>query len=235
MATPVSKQERIRLNQQRSRARRQEYLQELEKRVQGCHFTCREADLQRESYDQIKKENLILRSLLGSLGLSDAQIDTHINSSEPSNEQASLRNLRPKIQSGVVPAQPGSVARFENLTDFPVPTNQNMISCTGVPGTAHSCCASTCSPAHPDIGDPSLTISPTLHMPPPQYCQTFLTPYFEPTMGPPRENSILCSQAQDLTDQYSISEKDIQHISRRLVTGSTGEFDPGGGCRVDGT
>ncbi|KAF7510580.1 hypothetical protein GJ744_006192 [Endocarpon pusillum] len=235
MATPVSKQERIRLNQQRSRARRQEYLQELEKRVQSCHFTCREADLQRDSYHQIKKENLILRNLLGSLGFSDAQIDTHINSSEPSNEPASLRNLRPKIQSGVVPAQPGSVARQENLTDFPVPTNQNMLACTGVSATANSCCASTCSPAQPDLGDPSLTVSPTLHMQPPHYCQAFLTPYFEPTMGPSPENLILCSQAQDLTDQYHISENDIQDIGRRLATGSTGEVDPGEGCRVDGT
>lgn len=235
MATPVSKQERIRLNQQRSRARRQEYLQELEKRVQSCHSTCREADLQLESYHQIKKENRILRNLLGSLGFSDAQIDTHIHSSEPSNEQASLRNLRPKIQSGVVPAQAGSVARYESLTEFPVATNQNMISCTVVSGTAISCGASTCSPAQPDIGDPSLTISPTLHMQPPQYCDTFLTPYFEPTMGPSQDSSILCSQAQDLTDHYHISGKDIQHIGGRLATGSAGEFNPGGGCRVDGT
>ena len=235
MAAPVSKQERIRLNQQRSRARRQEYVQELEKRVQSCHSTCREADLQRESYHQIKKENRILRNLLGSLGVSDAQIDTHINSSEPSNEQASLRNLRPKIQSGIVPAQPGTVARFDNLTEFPVPLDQNMVSCTTVSGTANNCCTSTCSPAQPDIGDPSMTISPTLHMQQPQYCETFLTPYFEPTIGPCQENSILCSQAQDLTDQYSISGKDIQHIGCRHATGSTGEFNPGEGCRVDET
>lgn len=235
MATPVSKQERIRLNQQRSRARRQEYLQELEKRVQSCHSTCREADLQRESYHELQQENRKLRNLLGSLGISDAQIDTHINSSEPCTEQASLRNLRPKIQTAVVPTQPGPVARFDNLAEFPVPSDQNTILCTVASGTVNNSCTSTCSPAQPDFGDPSMTISTTMHMQRPQYCETFLTPYFESTMGPSQENSVLCSEAQDIVDQYNISEKDVQHISHKLATGFAGGFNPDEGCRVDQT
>jgi hypothetical protein len=78
MAAPISKQERIRLNQQRSRARKQEYLQSLKKQVNECHNTHREAKLRFESYQQLRKENQFLQALLNDSGWTSAQINSRV-------------------------------------------------------------------------------------------------------------------------------------------------------------
>lgn len=234
MAAPVSKQERIRLNQQRSRARKQEYLQDLEKRVHDCHTTCREADLQRESYHLLRKENLKLRALLGSLGIGELQVQSYINSdaSDTSVEPTSLRHLRPKLQSETAPGQEELLARVDDMTDHAIANMSNAIPSTIVSSTSSSCCNSTCPSARPEVDELSMTSSSTLNVQQPRFCDTFLT-YFEPTLLPTPDNSVLCSQARDLVDQYNISGQDIQDISFRLAAGFAPEINPGEGCRVD--
>ncbi len=234
MAAPISKQERIRLNQQRSRARKQEYLQDLEKRVLDCHTTCREADLQRDNHQQLRKENVKLRALLGSLGIGDTQIDSYVNSdaSDLSAEQPSLRHLRPKLQTEIAPAQ-ALLAHRDGTGDHPNPKMCSRIPSTIMSSTSSSGCSSTCPSALPEVGDPSVTTSSsTLEIQQPQYCDAFHS-YFAPTLQPTPDNSILCSEARDLIDQYNIGGQDIQHISFKLAAGFAPETNPGEGCRVD--
>src|ERR1700761_3593159 len=69
-AAPKSKQERIRDNQRRSRARRQEYLADLERRLNECHVHCPDAYLQRSAFPDLQAENARLRDLLSYAGIS---------------------------------------------------------------------------------------------------------------------------------------------------------------------
>ena len=235
MAAPISKQERIRLNQQRSRARKQEYLQDLEKRVLECHTTCREADLQRESYHQLHTENLKLRELLSSVGFAEADIESYLNSDtlDPSAEQTPLRNLRPKLQAEAAPAQTALLTHVDD-TNVHTPSNHSDQASTTIASNSSSgCCGSTCpSSARVKVEPPTPTSFPAFELQQPQYCES-LDISFEPTLQPTADNSLLCSQARDLIDQYNISGQDIQTISPNLAAGCCPEIHPGEGCRVN--
>ncbi|KAL6240703.1 hypothetical protein RBB50_012413 [Rhinocladiella similis] len=97
-----TKQERIRDNQRRSRARRAEYLAELERRLKECHGVCRDADLQRLAFADLQAENSRLRNLLSSAGLdpdaagSFSQVAVHCP--HRSTTASSTRGLKPKLQ-----------------------------------------------------------------------------------------------------------------------------------------
>ncbi|EXJ55047.1 uncharacterized protein A1O5_12786 [Cladophialophora psammophila CBS 110553] len=97
-----SKQERIRDNQRRSRARRQEYLAGLERRVKECQVACREAQLQRAALGDLQVENARLRDLLNYVGISPNLVETFGRpdmQSLPHNAAAvAHRQIRPKYQ-----------------------------------------------------------------------------------------------------------------------------------------
>ncbi|KAI1614715.1 hypothetical protein EDD37DRAFT_410611 [Exophiala viscosa] len=103
LASLKAKQERIRDNQRRSRARRQEYTIELEQRLEQCRITCREADLLRQSFQDLQAENSRLRGLLNTAGVSPVLVDSFLRqrsteqSSSTSNNPSNLRQLKPKI------------------------------------------------------------------------------------------------------------------------------------------
>ncbi|KAK5062822.1 hypothetical protein LTR84_004897 [Exophiala bonariae] len=98
-----SKQERIRDNQRRSRARRQEYLAELERRLSECNITSREAELQRTAIVDLQSENSRLRALLDFAGVSPEVVDSFGREANQQNRTypptASLRHLKPKYAS----------------------------------------------------------------------------------------------------------------------------------------
>lgn len=99
-ATGKSKQERIRDNQRRSRARRQEYLADLERRLSDCHITCREADLQRDVFSQLQQENARLRELLVYAGISPDLVESYVTRDAALATQdpnQSLRQIKPKV------------------------------------------------------------------------------------------------------------------------------------------
>ena len=102
-----SKQERIRDNQRRSRARRQDYVIELEKRLRECHTLCRDADIQKSAYLDLQRETACLRTLLGLLGVSPKLIDSFIHQNTASNKQRAdsgpeMRQLKPKLPLSTV-------------------------------------------------------------------------------------------------------------------------------------
>ncbi|KEF57999.1 uncharacterized protein A1O9_05922 [Exophiala aquamarina CBS 119918] len=95
-----SKQERIRDNQRRSRARRQEYLAELERRLNESNITRREAELQRTAFVDLQSENARLRALLEFAGVSADVVENFgrdaINQHPAYPNTTSLRYLKPK-------------------------------------------------------------------------------------------------------------------------------------------
>ncbi|KAJ9504477.1 hypothetical protein H2202_000533 [Exophiala xenobiotica] len=109
-----AKQERIRDNQRRSRARRQEYLAELEQRLEQCRVTCRDADLLRQSFYELQAENDHLRELLSTAGVSSDLVESSLRqrsqqSSSNNDQRASipnttnLRQLKPKLNPHALP------------------------------------------------------------------------------------------------------------------------------------
>ncbi|OQV08973.1 hypothetical protein CLAIMM_13165 isoform 1 [Cladophialophora immunda] len=87
----ISKQQRVRDNQRRSRARRREYLAELENQLQQCHIICREADLQRNAFAELQAENARLRDLLKNAGISPDDV-------ESSDKETTLQRPRGSCQ-----------------------------------------------------------------------------------------------------------------------------------------
>lgn len=83
---------RIRDNQRRSRARRKEYLQELEARLRQCELQGIEASAEiQQAARKVADENKKLRSLLAQHGVADDNIETYLQSSQsietlPSNQ-----------------------------------------------------------------------------------------------------------------------------------------------------
>ncbi|KAL0933143.1 uncharacterized protein CTRU02_212106 [Colletotrichum truncatum] len=67
---------RIRDNQRRSRARKKEYVQELEQRLRECQLKGIEASAEvQQAARRVANENQKLRKLLNNVGLSDEQVD----------------------------------------------------------------------------------------------------------------------------------------------------------------
>jgi hypothetical protein len=72
----------VRNNQRRSRARRREYVAELERKVQECNArglqSCIPDVVPQDNIVQLKEENRKLRELLNLVGVEQALIDTHL-------------------------------------------------------------------------------------------------------------------------------------------------------------
>lgn len=122
---PKSKQERIRDNQRRSRARRQEYLADLERRLSECQLSAREADLQRSAFIELQIENTRLRELLALAGVNEQFVDHYVSQAVsqaahfPNESNPALRQLKPKI----TPVDPG---RTLSSSSLPPPNRQQL-------------------------------------------------------------------------------------------------------------
>ena len=114
-----SKQERVRDNQRRSRARRREYCSELESQVRQCYVACREADLQRAAFAQLQAENARMRELLRHIGLN------------PDHGKTSEQENMPQYQAGLaVPLFPQLNPKLPtaDISTLPPTANQNSTS-----------------------------------------------------------------------------------------------------------
>ncbi|KAK5088723.1 hypothetical protein LTR05_002944 [Lithohypha guttulata] len=249
---PKSKQERIRDNQRRSRARRQEYLADLERRLSECQLTCREADIQRAAFIELQIENTRLRELLALAGI---------------NEQ-----LKPKIvtvdasrtlSSSSMQATP----RPRGTQNNPSHTSQSVVRTTPdgttppTPGVIYPHSSPYTAPQHTSHNfdwlyqqgrtTPQPGPQPRFQQqqqqqqqPPPIHSH----PYQPPTdvlmcdafgvaaHGPVRvadENSVLCSVAKQMIEQYNISPAEMKQVKLKLSQGFCRSAYPGSGCAVD--
>ena len=100
---PKDKQERIRNNQRRSRARRHEYIADLERRLQESHSLCREAELQRVGLVEEQQANDCLRTLLSVTGISKELVNSFLRQQSAKEHRGSdgpntMRQLRPNLR-----------------------------------------------------------------------------------------------------------------------------------------
>ncbi|KAG9504212.1 hypothetical protein J7337_004179 [Fusarium musae] len=107
MSTPAQKANlaRIRDNQRRSRARRREYLQELEQRLRVYELQGVEASSEvQHAARRVAEENRQLRGLLNRHGISDDYISSYLNSGTASsqNDPAAISHFPPNTHSDSV-------------------------------------------------------------------------------------------------------------------------------------
>lgn len=204
-----SKQERIRDNQRRSRARRQEYLADLEKRLSECQITCRDADIQRAAFIELQIENTRLRELLSLAGVNDQFVEHYVSQAVaqgtqfPQEVNPALRQLKPKI-AAIDPNRMLSSAVSGSGSNSTVNTNAAFQpNSTGIPTSAsapsrrhsHNVMSSTTS-AGP-ISEQTLTTPTTSY----SNVSSFVQPSAE--MGSPANFDWLYQQSPILQGQNS--------------------------------
>lgn len=256
---PKSKQERIRDNQRRSRARRQEYLADLERRLRESHATNREAELQRIALINLQRENVCLRKLLNAAGVADDVVDVFVRQhTKGAGESAgpSMRELRPKYQMPTEVEQHPAMSAPDASTLNGLLTRQSSGSTPGAqaitptfPGfdplqsmSVESAVAAASAESYhdfspsPDLSwdfDPALFASTSTDEQDGSFCcGTFLV-RAQGAVPEDDRNSILCSVAKDLLDQYQIPPQEMNTIKLRLATGFSKPTAPGKGCRIN--
>lgn len=258
---PKSKQERIRDNQRRSRARRQEYLAELERRLKECHAICREADLQRVAFADLQAENTRLRDLLNFAGISPELVESYGRQYGQHHQNdlaaASLRQIKPKWHAadifrtavpGSVPKQqpsgnrnyPSSVTPSASCTPQPTPFNDpfqifdDSYRYPFLPGQTPLATPlsqiNTSSPSY-DWLFGSDAASSNASTDGGFICDTFNVPSSGPLL-PDDGNTVLCSVAKTMLDQYQPTPAEMEDIKARLSTGFARPTYPETGCRV---
>ena len=261
----ASKQARIRDNQRRSRARRQEHLQDLERRLSECHATCREAELQLNAFKELQIENARLRQLLEILGVNETLVSTFVHqdaATASSSSTPALRQLKPKIAlapglakhspapknemtsnghpTNLAALSPPSTSSSSQPTPFFAmwPTN---LDASGfgprreTPGTSPSNIPAH-EPFRTQLFLPQFQGGTTyvggLYTDESFYCMVF----GNKATGPPRasyDNTVFCSSAKEMIDQYNIDGETFEQIKTRLAAGFTPPAHPGECCRVN--
>ncbi|KAJ5294654.1 hypothetical protein PENANT_c006G06482 [Penicillium antarcticum] len=75
----VDRLARVRDNQRKSRARKQQYVKELEQRLSVCESRAQQRDIEfRLAMQRVEAENRHLKTLLGSLGISNASVQQYL-------------------------------------------------------------------------------------------------------------------------------------------------------------
>jgi hypothetical protein len=258
---PKTKQERIRDNQRRSRARRQEYLADLERRLKECHATCRDAELQRTALADLQVENARLRDLLKFAGVSSDMVEGYGRQtmSMPPNHivAAQHRQLRPKYQPSIstdhpthiVTAPGGTTPGLRHPASSPalqlcgpassIPTpSPDMYGRhhsvpfvpTPAPETMSMSSATDISPLSPydwlQSSDGKQCLENSF------CCDTFAIPPSGPLL-PDTGDTVPCTVAKMMVDQYHPSSLEMEEIKARLSTGFSLPRAQETNCRVN--
>jgi len=258
----TSKQARIRDNQRRSRARRQEHLQDLERRLSECHVTCREAELRLSAFKELQLENARLRQLLEILGVNENLINTFVHQDASSSSAPALRPLKPRIElaPGLAkhsPSPKNEVTSNGHSTNLAALSPPSTIS-SSQPTPFFTMWSTNLDPSGLGPRRETPSTSPSdfpVHEP--FRTQPFL-PQFQggttyagglytgesfccmvfgnKATGPLRashENTVLCSMAKEMIDQYNIDGETFEQIKTRLAAGFAPPVHPGESCRVN--
>lgn len=213
---------RIRDNQRRSRARRKEYLQELESKYRQCEQLGVEASAEiQAAAKKVVEENRRLRALLKQQGFSESDIDgmagedTHAaNALEsligqrkkcvPASANGSrCQSATPSHRLPITPAPPGLQPRptqFSASSEAGVRTPQYSGSHSALPSNITTTTASHTSSSHATY---SLTSGPSqFHLPAMDYGLPYDDPYawstiYQPPSQPANSGNTSCHAAAD--------------------------------------
>ncbi|CAG8093153.1 unnamed protein product [Penicillium salamii] len=198
----VDRLARVRNNQRNSRARKQEYVKELEQRLSACEEKAQQQDIShRLAAQKVEAENRHLKDLLGRLGVSAGSIEQYL--------QQANTDMKGKI---AIPAiQRSNKAPHPELT-----VTKRVAECADTEPPATDITESTQN-LKPEEKDPS-------------FCgcrdDGQATTSDEDVL-----NSTLCAIAEEMISQYNTKGIDVEEIRQRIWSGFRPGVN-GTGCRV---
>ncbi|KAM5465003.1 hypothetical protein MauCBS54593_006636 [Microsporum audouinii] len=128
---------RIRDNQRRSRARRKEYIQDLEARIQRYERQGVDVAIEvQAAARKVARQNAMLRSLLNSFGMTDAKIDEYLSCAAENSNPAPVPRKRP-MAAAVERRPTATPIRAEPPPPVCCRGNQDRQKCTTSADEAH--------------------------------------------------------------------------------------------------
>lgn len=200
---------RVRDNQRKSRARKQEYVKELEQSLAVCKEEAQEKDIaHRLSMQKVEAENRHLKALLESLGVSTGSVQKYLH-------DADAVNVNRKI---AIPA----IRRPENET----PSSKLAMEIPRIYKDPETKLATTKSTeSAPQSSEPKQEEED------PAFCGCRAERQDSLTTDEDVLNSTLCAIAEEMINQYNTKGIDVDEIRRRIWSGFRAGAN-GTGCRV---
>ncbi|KAJ5279043.1 hypothetical protein N7478_004415 [Penicillium angulare] len=202
---------RVRDNQRKSRARKQEYVRELELRLGDSNEQAHKKDIEyRLSMQKLEAENRHLKTLLGSLGVSPDLVQQYVHLASQGTvvdqKVAIPAAPRPKEEPSPEPASSSNEARLQ-------PPSESIRT--------------------PEVQLPEVKASSHVQVQNPSLCECFPDQQIGNSCSSDGDvlNTTLCSIAEDLVRQYNARGIDTDEIRQRLWAGFK-KGQVGEGCRV---
>ncbi|KAJ5309743.1 uncharacterized protein N7443_002204 [Penicillium atrosanguineum] len=218
---------RVRDNQRKSRARKQEYTRELEQQLAAYKKEAQQKDIEhRLVLQKLDSENRNLKSLLGSLGVSADLIQQYVNLADQGasvGRKVAIPAMHRTNKPCPSPSPPCSFTASQ-ATDGDQNGNQKIDEKPAVRGV---CNAAEVKPTEEQSPQNLKNLAPLC-------CSGSGQGSSEvwPTMSnDDLMNTTMCAIADELINQYNTSGADIEEIRRRLWSGFRSEKS-GDGCRV---
>ncbi|KAL1989361.1 hypothetical protein VTN96DRAFT_123 [Rasamsonia emersonii] len=238
----LSRLARVRENQRKSRARKQQYIQELEQKVAACKAQARQKDIeQRLSLQKLERENAKLRSLLIRMGVDAGYIDEYLRGDCDDHDEEA-RAVSEKI------AIPALRRRVELSQAVSRPSRS---SCDTITGSKDAGYASRSNNTEQtanttDLKQPDPSSNPTAETgripdAPRETAADTKTLSRAATIcdcddsWPADEsalNTTLCAIAEELIHRYNTRGVDMAVIKEKLCAGFRRGMSVGEGCRV---
>ncbi|KAJ5960297.1 uncharacterized protein N7479_007447 [Penicillium vulpinum] len=225
----VERLARVRENQRKSRARKQEYVNELEQRLAVCKEQAQQKDIEhRLATQKVEAENRHLKALLGSMGVASASIQQYLQEAD-TGENTNRKVAIPAIQR-VEGDSPLSLSRRDtrrsNLSMTVPRVCKEESNITELPTAIKSTCAST---TVQPTDQPSMQ---TTQEEDPALCGCRSDRQNPETVSDEDLlNSTLCAIAEEMISQYNTKGLDVDEIRRRIWSGFRAGVN-GTGCRV---
>ncbi|KGO44265.1 hypothetical protein PEX1_008690 [Penicillium expansum] len=227
----VERLARVRENQRKSRARKQEYVNELEQRLAVCKEQAQQKDIEhRLATQKFEAENRHLKALLGTLGFSSASVQQYLQEADTganTNRKVAIPAIQ-RVEGDNSLSLSRRDIRRTNLSMTASRVYKAETETTELPtATAVN---STCD---------STVVQPTDQLPKetPQEEDPALCGCRSDRQNPETVsdedvlNSTLCAIAEEMINQYNTKGIDVDEIRRRIWSGFRAGAN-GTGCRV---
>jgi hypothetical protein len=203
--------------------------------------------MQRNSFRDLQIENGRLRELLRVAGINEALTDSYVNQGivQSVDPSTSLRQIRPRIP--IRPddnrhSQPGNTSPYSDTSSLGrVRSNVELVPTTfgqtsymhaqNIPAMQQLQLPGGISDRQRSHQQRSI-FQNNAQVEEPFQCEVFGCAPVGPLLKN-TENTILCSEAKEILDQYNIDPLDVPFVKARLATGFCQPAVAGQGCRVD--
>lgn len=224
---------RVRENQRKSRARKQEYVRELEQRLAAWKNQVQSKDIEhRLAMQRLEAENRHLRNLLFSLGVSPEivrQYTLAVDQGTDVGRKVAIPAMQRPMESPSVSSFGGSGTGSPSMVSHTPtdPTEESVVAAqvrASAVSNSGGCALPTQRPAEPQ-SQTSAPAEPSLCCPAGKATASSFPPDDDVL------NTTLCAIAEDLIGQYNTRGVDMDGIRQRLCSGFR-SGQSADGCRV---